>query len=212
LFNTLNFQAIFLHSPDKEFASVGAKSNIPYEKWFGQFKGYLMANAHKEQIKELYMWWNGWVFSFEKARKLTNIDDEESSGMDEAVECLDDFDMQVSTNQQERGWQDLEEDLIETFDSLAMAEHQELASSSGSGVPQPASVSTFSPGPSYTHSVEQQDIMPVVSDVLQPIEEEVRSQNGKGKEKAVDITEADVQVKKAVARGKQRGRPKKTAI
>jgi len=147
-----------------------------------------MANAQKEQIKELYMWWNGWVFSFEKAPKLTNTDDEESSGMDEAVECLDDF-------EQERGWQ--EEDLIERFDSLSVAEHQELPSSSGSGVPQPASVSTIF-----------QDI--TKSDVLQPIlEEEIRSQNGKGKEKAVDPTEA---VKKVVARGKQRGRPKKTAI
>jgi hypothetical protein len=158
-----------------------------------------MANAHMERIKELYMWWNGWVFSFEKAPKPANTDDEESSGMDEAVVCLDNF-------EQERRWQ--EEVLIESFDSLSVAE----PSASGSGVPQPASVmvSTFSPGPSDTHSVDT-----TKSDVLQPIEEEleIRSQNGgKGKEKAVDITEADMQVKKAVGRGKQRGRPKKTAI
>ena len=159
------------------------------------------------------MWWNGWVFSFEKApSKLTNS--EESSGMDEAVECLDDFDMQVPTNQQERGWQ--EEDFIERFDSLQVAMtvtvHQESnLSSSGSGVPQTASVSSIAPGPLHTHSVEQQDM--IIPDNSQPIEEfPVRSRNRKGKEKAVDISEADVQVKKA---GKQtrRGRPnKKMAI
>ena len=195
----LNSQAIFLHLPDKEFASVGAKSNIPYKNWFDQFKGYLMANAHKQQIKELYMWWNGWVFSLEKTptSKLTNDDSEGSSGMDEVVECLDnsDFDLDM----QECGWQD--EDLIERFNTLA------IASSSGSGVPQPTGTSSFVPGPSYTPSVEQQ----IISNILQPIEEEIRSQNSKGKEKAVDIAEADISpinFKKAVAasKGTQRGR------
>jgi hypothetical protein len=211
LFNTLNSQAIFLHSPDKEFASVGAKSNIPYENWFGQFKAYLIGNAHKDQIKQLYMWWNGWVFSFENAPKLTNIDDEESSGMDEAVDCLDDFDVQVPTDQQEYGRQKDVNDLTERFDSLAVSMagtvHQDSNSSSSgsSGVPQPATV-PFTPGPSHTHSVDQQDI--ILSDTSQPREEEIgQLENGKGKEKAVDIT---IQVQKAG--GRQRGRRKKTVI
>jgi hypothetical protein len=211
LFNTLNLQAIFLHSPDKEFASVGAKSNIPYENWFGQFKAHLVGNAHKEQIKQFYMWWNGWVFSFENAPKLTNIDDEGSSGMDEAVNCLDDSDVQVPTDQQEYGWQRDVDDLTEGFNSLAMSMagtvHQDsnLSSSGSSGVPQPATVSfTPGPGPSHAHSVDRQDI--ILSDISQPREEEI-SQNGKGKEKAVDIT---IPVQKAG--GRQRGRRKKTSI
>ena len=57
------------------------------------------------------MWWNGWVFSFEKDPKSTNIGDGESSGMDEAINCLDnDFDMQV-LDQQEF---ELQEDLIDS--------------------------------------------------------------------------------------------------
>jgi hypothetical protein len=173
------------------------------------------------------MWWNGWVFSFEKAPKSTNIDDGGSSGMDEAnqaINCLDDsddFEMQAS-DQQEFEPQD-DSDLIVTFNSLAVsmtqAEHQLGESSSGNSrdrlpLNQPAqpSVSPFAPGPSHTHSVERQDI--TIPEIVQPLEEEIidRSQNSKGKakEKAVDnITEADTQVKKAVAKGKQRGRPKK---
>ena len=171
------------------------------------------------------MWWNGWVFSFEKDPKSTNISDGESSGMDEAINCLDnDFDMQV-LDQQEF---ELQEDLIETFDSLtvsmAQAEHRLGESSSGSSrvqVPpslnQPAQpgVSSFAPGPSHTHSVKQQDI--TMPEIVQPMEEEISSQNSKGKarkgkEKDVDnITKVDTQVKKAVAGGKQRGRPKKMA-
>jgi len=181
-----------------------------------------MANAQKEQITKLYMWWNGWVFSPEKTPKVSNVDDEESSGMEEALNCLDnDSDMQVSTNQ-ECG---LQEDLIEGFNSLALSSvHQLEGSSSGSsGVPltQPASLSSSAPGPSsHTHSAEQQEI--IIPEISQPPEdsEEIRSQNskgkgkgkGKGKEKAVNVTEADMQVKKAVTGGKQRGRPKKTVI
>ena len=175
------------------------------------------------------MWWNGWVFSFDKVPKLSNTDGElESSGMDEAINCLDNDDsgMEVSTNRQEFRSQ-LEENLIETFDSLAvnavsiMAEHHnqlgESSSGSSRGPPnQPTEpiVLSFAPGPSYMHSVEQQDTM--IPEILQAIKEEIVSQNsgkgkGKSKEKAVDnITEVDMQVKKAG--GKQRGRPKKTVI
>ena len=178
-----------------------------------------MDNAHKEQIKELYMWWNGWGFSFEKVPKLTNIDDEESSGMDEAVDCLDDFGVEVPTDQQEYGQQ--RDDFIERFDSLAVSmavtvnQDSNLSSSAGSSrVPQPTTVSSFAPGPSHTHSVDQQDI--IIPDISPPREEEIsRNRKGKGKEKAVDITidiQADIQSKKAVAEGRPRRRPKKTAI
>lgn len=106
------------------------------------------------------MWWNGWVFSFEKAPKSAEIDGG-SSGMDEANEALtincldDDFEM---PDQQEFEPQD---DLIATFNSLAVsmtqAEHQLGESSSGNSrdrlpLNQPAqpSVSSFAPGPSHT--------------------------------------------------------------
>jgi hypothetical protein len=96
---------------------------------------------------------------------------------------------------------------------MAVTVHQ--ASSSGSSrVPQPAvSSDSFIPGPSHTHSVDQNLI---ISDSLQATEEEPEETVQKWKGKAVDITElkADVQVKKVVAGGKQkarRGRSKKNA-
>jgi hypothetical protein len=79
-----NIKAIFLHSPDQEFAPVGTKSDIPYEKWFQQFKEFLMKNATSPDIKNLFMWWNGWVFSFDTPHKKES-NGEGSSGMDEAV-------------------------------------------------------------------------------------------------------------------------------
>ncbi|KAF8954723.1 hypothetical protein BDZ97DRAFT_1623863, partial [Flammula alnicola] len=59
--------AIFLHSPDKEFAQTGAQSKIPYQKWFDHYKSFLMKNAEKQEITELFMWWNARVFSFNSA-------------------------------------------------------------------------------------------------------------------------------------------------
>jgi hypothetical protein len=170
-----------------------------------------MANAEKQQIKALYMWWNGWVFSFEKDPKLkyTVSDNEESSGMDEALECLDDVDEEVPTGDQQE-----ENDLIATFDSLAMsmAVHQQsnLSSSGSSGVPRPEIVLSLTPGPSHMHSDDQQDILN--TDNSQPRDEET-SRKGKGKGKAVDITEEVMEVEQTIAGGRQRrGRPKKTAI
>jgi hypothetical protein len=216
MFNiTLNSQAIFLHSPDKEFAPVGAKSNIPYETWFGYFKSFLIVNAKKDRIKELFMWWNGWVFSFEKASKLTDtIDGEESSGMDEAIGCLDDVDMEVPIDHQELEFQD--DNLLERFDSLAVSMavtvHQgsNLSSSGSSGVPQPES--SFAPGPSLTDLVDQNVIL---TDSSQAMEEEIGQRaRGKGKEKAVDVNvtelKTDMQVKKVVGK-RGRGRSKKIA-
>src|SRR5882762_3173851 len=81
---TYKYQAIFLHSPDQEFAPVGTKSNIPYEKWFQQFKLFLMKNVNTPDIKNLFEWWNGHVFSFDTAKKRAESNSEKSSGMDEA--------------------------------------------------------------------------------------------------------------------------------
>jgi hypothetical protein len=202
LTDTLNPQAIFLHSPDKEFAPVGAKSNIPYENWFGHFKSFLMSNAHKEQIKKLYMWWNGWVFSFEKAAITCDADNEGSSGMDEAVECLND-DMQVLTD----GWQ--EKDLTQRFDNLSVSVTVAVQESSAgsSKVTQPVIPSSFAPGPSHLDSVEQQDSDALISEPQAgPREEEIIGK-GKCKEKAVDINEGDAQVRKAG--GRPRRKPKR---
>jgi hypothetical protein len=215
------FQAIFLHSPDKEFASVGAKSSIPYQNWFGQFKQYLMANAHKQQIKELYMWWNGWVFSFEKAPNLVDYEGEESSGMDEAVECLSNFDSQVPTI--DYGWQ--EEQLIERFNDLTMAVPQEsneptLSSSrSDIDIPQLTTLPSNTtpgntPGPSSAptdNSVEQQFQPKPIEDVTSQLAHKIH-RTRKGKEKAIAIVEADGQVSEVTIKRKQRGRPKKLAI
>ena len=56
------------------------------------FKGFLMENAHRENVKNLFRWWNGHVFSFETvpgtARK-DNDSDGFDSGMDEAEAALD---------------------------------------------------------------------------------------------------------------------------
>ncbi|KAH9476949.1 hypothetical protein JR316_0010865 [Psilocybe cubensis] len=75
--------AIFLHSPDREFASVGAISGIPYERWYMHFKSFLMKSAGKPHIQKLFAWWNGWVFSFTES-KQPHVEDEGSSGMEEA--------------------------------------------------------------------------------------------------------------------------------
>ena len=77
-------KAIFLHSTDQEFTPVGVKSEIPYEKWFNYFKHFLMKNATSENVKNLFMWWNGRVFSFDTAHKVVESKGMESSGIDEA--------------------------------------------------------------------------------------------------------------------------------
>ena len=63
-FDNINIKAIFLHSRNQEFAPVGAKSKIPYEKWFQHFKQFIMKNATLPEMKSLFMWWNRWVFTF----------------------------------------------------------------------------------------------------------------------------------------------------
>ena len=54
-----------------------------------------MAKSDNKQIKDLYEWWNGWVFSFEKIRETSNVDNDERSGMEEAIDCIND---EVLTN------------------------------------------------------------------------------------------------------------------
>lgn len=78
-----------MHSPDQEFASIGAKTRIGYAKRFAMFKKFLMANAHREHIKNLFRWWNGRVFSFEIPGTHRKPDDDGfDSGMDEAEAAL----------------------------------------------------------------------------------------------------------------------------
>jgi hypothetical protein len=52
------------------------------------FKKFLMENAHRDHIKNLYRWWNGQVFSFEISRTKGKKDDEQDSGMEEAEAAL----------------------------------------------------------------------------------------------------------------------------
>ena len=177
-----------------------------------------MSKSDNQQIKDLYEWWNGWVFSFEKIRETSNND--ESSGMDEAIDCID---YEVLTNQ--RGFES-QEDLMEGFDNLAVSTALPVLStgSSESRVPQPlvADLQSFAPGPSHTNLEEQplEDEDIIIPDVLQPlavIEDEIQDQNskgkekGKGKEKVINIDTGSVQDNLAigVAGGRQRRRPKK---
>lgn len=52
------------------------------------FKKFLMENAHREHIKNLFRWWNGLVFSFEMPG-TGKEDDGFDSGMDAAEAALD---------------------------------------------------------------------------------------------------------------------------
>ena len=74
-----------MHSPDQEFASVGAKTHIKYGKQFTMFKKFLMDNVHWETVKNSFRWWNGHVFSFDMP---TRKDDGFDSGMEEAEATL----------------------------------------------------------------------------------------------------------------------------
>jgi hypothetical protein len=184
-----------------------------------------MTKSDNQQIKDLYEWWNGWVFSFEKNPETSNIDNDESSGMDEAIVCIDD---EVLTNLQ--GF-DSQEDLMEGFDNLAVSTALPLLSTGSSRVPQPADLYPFAPGPSNTHledseqPLEDEDI--IIPEVSQPpaiIEDEIQGQNsegkgkgkgrGKGKEKAVNIDTGGVQDNLVIgaAGGRQKRRPKKYDI
>jgi hypothetical protein len=51
------------------------------------FKKFLMDNSHRENVKNLFRWWNGHVFSFETVPG-TKDDDGFDSGMDEAEAAL----------------------------------------------------------------------------------------------------------------------------
>ena len=79
-----NLKAIFLHSPDCEFAEIGAKSDIPYKAWFNLFKEFLLKNVKNPNIEALFEFWNGKVFSFDTTNKQGVNADDVDSGMDEA--------------------------------------------------------------------------------------------------------------------------------
>jgi hypothetical protein len=151
------------------------------------------------------MWWNGWVFTFEKVPMLCDADDEGSSGMDEAIEYLD-RDMQSPTGRQD-GWQ--ENDFMERFDNLSVSVTVAVqeSSSGSSRVTQPVLIPTsFAPGPSHLDLVDQHDSdTPISEPQAGPREEEI-IRKGKGKEKAVNNNEEDLQVKKAG--GRPRRKPK----
>ena len=53
------------------------------------FKKFLMENAHRENVKNLFRWWNGQVFSFETVPGTNRGgDDGFDSGMEEAEAAL----------------------------------------------------------------------------------------------------------------------------
>jgi hypothetical protein len=53
------------------------------------FKGFLMENAHRENVKNLFRWWNGHVFSFDTVPGTNRKDNDGfDSGMDEAEAAL----------------------------------------------------------------------------------------------------------------------------
>ena len=176
-----------------------------------------MAKSENQQIKDLYEWWNGRVFTFEKNPETSNINNDKCSRMDEAIDCIDD---EVLTNRQ--GF-DLQEDLMKGFNNLAVSTALPVLSTSSSRVPQPANLHSFAPGPSHTHSEEQplEDEETIIPEVSQPpavIEDEIQGQNskgkgrgkGKGKEKAVNIDTGGVQDNLVIgtAGGRQKRRPK----
>lgn len=113
-------QAIFLHSPDCEFAEVGAKTDIPYKHWFNLFKDFLMKNTNNSNVKNLIWWWNGKVFSFDTTKIRGVKADDEESGMDEAELFLADDDLSDSERVYQNENNNNEENFIGTFNQLTI--------------------------------------------------------------------------------------------
>lgn len=118
-------KAIFLHSPDCEFAEVGAKSDIPYRNWFNLFKDFLMKNSTNLEIEALFKWWNGKVFSFDTTNNQGVRADDVESGMDEAELVFAAYDFPASSSgaaflSTQHDNYNNEEDLVGTFDNLAI--------------------------------------------------------------------------------------------
>ena len=113
-------QAIFLHSPDCEFAEVGAKTDIPYKHWFNLFKDFLMKNTNNSNVKNLIRWWNGKVFSFDTTKIHGVKADDEESGMDEAELFLADDDHSDSERVSQNENNNNEENFIGTFNQLTI--------------------------------------------------------------------------------------------
>lgn len=117
-------KAIFLHSPDCEFAEIGAKSDIPYRTWFNLFKEFLMKNSTNPDIEALFKWWNGRVFTFDTTNKQGVKTDDMDSGMDEAELVLagHDFSDSIGLDAGNSQVNDYEEELqfIGTFNTLTI--------------------------------------------------------------------------------------------
>ena len=117
-------KAIFLHSPDCEFAEIGAKSDIPYKTWFNMFKEFLMKNLTNPDIEALIKWWNGRVFMFDTTNKQGVKTDDIDSRMDEAELVLagHDFSDSIGLDAGNSQVNDYEEELqfIGTFNTLTI--------------------------------------------------------------------------------------------
>ena len=200
-------KAIFLHSPDCEFAEVGAKSDIPYKNWFNLFKEFLMKNSTNVEIEALFKWWNGKVFSFDTANNGGVKADDVESGMDEAELVFAGYDFSPSTSssgaaflstQHENNNNRDEEDFIGTFSNLQIhmpdGSNQPVASSSESRrdtEPQPVIVQpdkSVTQNPAGTGKPKRKSAQKAGG---------VKS-NGKGKQKAVSLDEADVEADELV--------------
>jgi hypothetical protein len=189
-------KAIFLHSPDCEFAEVGAKSDIPYKNWFNLFKEFLMKNATKSNIEDLFKWWNGKVFSFDTKIQGVKADDVES-GMDEAELFLaDDFQVSNSEMVSQRENNNNEDDFIGTFNNLTIDMHdnsnQPLSShTASSSEPRlDSEIIILQPDKSVTQNP--------VGKLKPPSAQKAGGRKGKGKQKAVFMEEADLEAEELV--------------
>jgi hypothetical protein len=198
-FGTTNIpKAIFLHSPDCEFAEVGAKSGIPYKNWFNLFKEFLMKNSDNSEIENLFKWWNGRVFSFDTANNQGVHANDVESGMDEAELVLAAGQIITDSEMSAQHENNNDEDIIaSTLNNLSLYMQD--------GPIQPLSsrtVANSDPCASSSqtcHDSEPIIIQPDKSATQKPAGRSIRSSaqkegrvksNGKGKQKEVFIDEA----------------------
>jgi hypothetical protein len=193
-------KALFLHSPDCEFAEVGAKSDIPYRHWFNMFKEFLMKNTNNPEIEALFEWWNGKVFTFDTTNNRGVGSDDVESGMDEAELVLagagpwgdfSDSEMVPLSAQHENN--NNEEDLIQVVTGTL-----NLTIDDGSN--QPLSSQTVADSSSESRLDPEQLLEPVV---VQP--DKSATQNaGKPGPKRPSTKKADSERAKSSGKGKQK--------
>lgn len=172
LYNTLTiYKAIFLHSPDTEFAISGTRSKIPYQKWFDHYKGFLMKNSEKREIVDLLAWWNGRVFSFDSVVQPDKRS-EDSSGMEEA-ELILNSDSDYSSldgrtpavNRRQDDYESgINQDLINQFDNLAVNIPDTSSQQSKADFPPPVEITSFdAPAPNLPHASSSKSMPEVVA-------------------------------------------------